>query len=104
MRHGWFPAALLVLTACSSVTAEGRQEQGATLARHPVSSLEVVPLAITSGRKVHRFRVEVARTAVEQEKGLMFRTAMGPNEGMIFPFRPARPARFWMKNTVIPLD
>ena len=34
----------------------------------------------------------------------MFRTAMGADEGMIFPMNPPRQAAFWMKNTVIPLD
>ncbi len=34
----------------------------------------------------------------------MFRTAMGPDEGMIFPMSNGQPATFWMKNTVIPLD
>ena len=40
----------------------------------------------------------------EQSKGLMFRTAMGPDEGMLFPLSPPRVASFWMRNTVIPLD
>lgn len=34
----------------------------------------------------------------------MFRERLGPQEGMIFPFDPPRPASFWMKNTLIPLD
>ena len=34
----------------------------------------------------------------------MFRSAMGADEGMIFPMDPPRMAAFWMKNTVIPLD
>ena len=34
----------------------------------------------------------------------MFRTRMGADEGMLFPFDPPRQASFWMKNTVIPLD
>jgi uncharacterized membrane protein (UPF0127 family) len=34
----------------------------------------------------------------------MFRERLGPNEGMIFPFPSPRPASFWMKNTLIPLD
>jgi uncharacterized protein len=104
MRRGWFGAALLALAACSSVTAEGRQEQAAALARHTESGLEVVPLTIGSGRKVHHFRVEVARTRQEQAKGLMFRTRMGADEGMIFPKATPSQANFWMKNTVIPLD
>ena len=47
---------------------------------------------------------EVATRCAEQAKGLMFRTAMGADEGMIFPISPPRDAAFWMKNTVIPLD
>ena len=50
------------------------------------------------------FQVEVARSFAEQEKGLMFRTYMGADEGMLFPMEPPRNAAFWMKNTVIPLD
>ncbi len=34
----------------------------------------------------------------------MFRTAMGTDEGMIFPEKTPRKAAFWMRNTVIPLD
>ena len=34
----------------------------------------------------------------------MFRTAMGADEGMIFPYDPPQTVSFWMKNTVIPLD
>src|SRR5690606_7146651 len=51
-----------------------------------------------------QFRVEVARTQEEQARGLMFRTSLPEDGGMIFPFDPPRPAGFWMKNTVIPLD
>jgi uncharacterized membrane protein (UPF0127 family) len=34
----------------------------------------------------------------------MYRQKLGPSEGMLFPFNPPRPASFWMKNTLIPLD
>jgi len=34
----------------------------------------------------------------------MFRQALGPAQGMIFPYDPPQPASFWMKNTLIPLD
>ena len=72
--------------------------------RHPESGLAVIPLTITSANGPHRFRVEVAATGAEQQKGLMFRTAMGPNEGMIFPNQVPEQRSFWMHNTVIPLD
>ena len=71
---------------------------------HPVSGLEVIPLTISQNGKVHHFRVEVAQTPAQQERGLMFRTEMGPDEGMIFPLDPPSRISFWMKNTVIPLD
>lgn len=64
-----------------------------------------VPLTIATAAKTsHKFRVEVARTPEQQERGLMFRQKLGPDEGMIFPMSPPRFASFWMKNTVIPLD
>ena len=34
----------------------------------------------------------------------MNRAELAPDRGMIFPFDPPRPANFWMKNTLIPLD
>ena len=98
-------AALAALAACSPMCADAGQKSAATApGRHPVSGLEIVPLTIVSANARHAFRVEVARTGAEQEKGLMFRTAMGADEGMIFPMEPARQASFWMKNTVIALD
>ena len=34
----------------------------------------------------------------------MFRRALPPDEGMVFPYDPPQPVGFWMKNTLIPLD
>jgi len=61
-------------------------------------------LTITTLGRTHAFRVEVARTPQDQAKGLMFRTEMGPDEGMIFPYDQPRVLSFWMRNTVISLD
>jgi uncharacterized membrane protein (UPF0127 family) len=63
-----------------------------------------VPLAIRSKNGVHRFTVEVAATPQQQETGLMFRTSVGADRGMIFPYDPPQEVAFWMKNTLIPLD
>jgi uncharacterized membrane protein (UPF0127 family) len=73
-------------------------------ARAERSGLAVIPLQIRSGRRNHIFNVEVAGTPEEQAQGLMFRERLAPNEGMLFPFPSPRPASFWMKNTLIPLD
>jgi uncharacterized protein len=48
--------------------------------------------------------LEVARTPEEQSTGLMNRTELAANRGMLFVFSPPRPVSFWMKNTLIPLD
>lgn len=111
----WTKLASLALLAfavgCSPLAAGSTNAHGAAssapaaeLAVHPISGLTVIPLTVTSANGPHTFKVEVASTPAEQERGLMFRQAMGADEGMIFPMNPARPAAFWMKNTVIPLD
>ena len=96
--------ASIALAACSPGQAGGKPAPAgpaaATEARHPVSGLPVVPLRIGT----RTFRVEVARSDEEQQRGLMFRTEMGADEGMIFLREPADYAAFWMRNTVIPLD
>jgi hypothetical protein len=48
--------------------------------------------------------VEVAATPQQQERGLMFRSSLADDRGMIFPYDPPVEAAFWMKNTLIPLD
>ncbi|NOU03467.1 MAG: DUF192 domain-containing protein [Novosphingobium sp.] len=102
----WIPllAAPLLLACSPSSDAAAPQSTQAAPAVHPQSGLAVVPLRVTHAGTVHTFRVEVAGTPQEQSRGLMFRTAMGADEGMIFPMTPPRGASFWMRNTVIPLD
>lgn len=68
------------------------------------AGLKQIPLTVTSDGKSHIFTVELAKTSAEQARGLMFRTELAPDRGMIFPFSEERMASFWMKNTVIPLD
>lgn len=99
-------AAALALGACAQAGgADTAAAVAASAAVHPESGLPVIPLTITGADgQAHTFRVEVARSAIEQAHGLMFRTKMGADEGMIFPMDPPRDASFWMRNTVIPLD
>lgn len=48
--------------------------------------------------------LEVARTPQQQATGLMYRTSLADDRGMLFPFDPPQPVRFWMKNVAIDLD
>jgi uncharacterized membrane protein (UPF0127 family) len=87
-----------VLAACQSSTTSAVE-----LERSP-AGLEQVSLTVQSGERTHRFTVEVARTVEEQATGLMNRSSLAPDRGMVFPFETPREASFWMKNTLIPLD
>jgi uncharacterized membrane protein (UPF0127 family)/cold shock CspA family protein len=73
-------------------------------AGQPQTGLEQVPLTISSQSGVHRFTVEVARTPEQQEHGMMYRTSIAPDGGMIFRYDPPQHVGFWMRNTFIPLD
>ena len=96
---------MLLVPACSPQAAENASPPAASAASvHPVSGLAVIPLTVTTPRGPHGFRVEVARTPQQQARGLMFRTEMGPDEGMLFPYDEPRVLAFWMKNTVLSLD
>lgn len=52
----------------------------------------------------HVLQVEIARTTEEQERGLMHRTSLAENRGMLFIYDRDRKLTFWMKNTSIPLS
>ena len=103
------PAILLAgaLAACNSEPQAAAAPASAPETEAPSatpSGLPLIPLQIRSGGRTHSFTVEVAQTPEEQAQGLMFRRSLGPNAGMLFPFKPPRAASFWMKNTLIPLD
>ncbi|NBO18393.1 MAG: DUF192 domain-containing protein [Proteobacteria bacterium] len=68
------------------------------------ASAPVTELNIVSGSTTHRFSVEVAITPKQQEKGLMFRTEMAADHGMLFVMREEVPMQMWMKNTALSLD
>jgi len=50
------------------------------------------------------FKVEVAADDVARTRGLQNRASLGAGEGMLFVFPESREHRFWMKETLIPLD
>jgi len=52
----------------------------------------------------HRYTVEIVEDDASRAKGLMDRTQMDEDHGMLFVFQDDAPRSFWMKNTKIPLD
>ena len=59
-----------------------------------------VPLQAISVRAC----AEIAQTEPQREYGLMHRTRLGTDAGMLFVFPEAQTQRFWMKNTALPLS
>lgn len=59
---------------------------------------------ISRDGKNHVFNIELALTQQQQIKGLMGRTEMAADAGMLFYFPQEEERGFWMKNTLIPLD
>lgn len=49
-------------------------------------------------------QLQIALTKKEHSKGLMYKTSIKENQGMIFLFKNDAKRSFWMKNTKIPLD
>lgn len=54
--------------------------------------------------KMQCFNVEVAKTIMEKERGLMFRKSLADDAGMLFVYDIEGWRNIWMKNTLIPLD
>lgn len=52
----------------------------------------------------HDFTVEIAKTSAQLRQGLMNRTELAADSGMLFKYNPPRTVGMWMKNTLIPLD
>jgi len=48
--------------------------------------------------------IEIADTPETQMKGLMGRNTLDDSSGMLFVFKDPGPQKFWMKNTLVPLD
>lgn len=61
-------------------------------------------MVLISASGEHRFVVELALADEEKTRGLMFRTEMAPNEGMLFDFGRDAPVAMWMQNTILSLD
>jgi uncharacterized membrane protein (UPF0127 family) len=88
LRHLAFAA--LVVMACAPKKAES-------------GSPPRVVVETASGAR-HAVRVEVARTEPERRQGLMNRTSLETDAGMLFIFDESSDHGFWMLNTLIALD
>jgi uncharacterized membrane protein (UPF0127 family) len=89
----------LLASLAPALTELSRSSLSAELQKFPTSELTIV-----GSTGPHRFKVEVAETPAQMEQGLMFRTSLAPDAGMLFIYPQPTVATMWMRNTLIPLD
>jgi uncharacterized membrane protein (UPF0127 family) len=89
----------LISSLPTALTGLSRSSIAAELQSFPTSELTIV-----SATGHHHFKIEVAQTPAQMEQGLMFRTNLAPDAGMLFTYSHPTVATMWMKNTLIPLD
>lgn len=95
---------LLGLLGCPRPTASTSQSQDQQGRSAPAEENATVVFYPSAGGSPVPVRVELARSAAEQTRGLMYRKSLGPDAGMLFIFDRPEIRRFWMRNTYIPLD
>jgi len=84
-------------------SSSGGNGDGAGMdAPEPYTDAEVA--FIVDGEQRGELAVEVADTVSEIERGLMERESLPNGTGMLFVYGSAGQRRFWMKNTLVPLD
>ncbi|MCT8973110.1 DUF192 domain-containing protein [Microbaculum marinisediminis] len=74
------------------------------LASLPAAAFETSRIVIETESGTHPFTVEMAVTAQERGRGLMYRQSMADDAGMLFDFGVDEESSMWMKNTYISLD
>lgn len=88
-------------TSATLITTSSFQARTLQISQNLGQNLPVSAHALIAGQK---FELEVARTQEQQATGLMYRTRLADNRGMLFVFDSPQSTRFWMKNVRIPLD
>lgn len=100
---------LLFLVSCSSPSSALQAEKPAQpvpASPSPIAlpSGQVLPIGARAQIAGQVIELEVTRTPQEQMMGLMYRTSLPDDRGMLFEFNPPQPVRFWMKNCKMSLD
>ncbi len=105
MRTRGIALLLLISLALAGCAGSSSEPRAATTdsGNARASDLPTVTIDASGGDEV-MVRVEIADEPSEQARGLMHRTALAENRGMLFVFRKEERLSFWMKNTLIPLS
>jgi uncharacterized membrane protein (UPF0127 family) len=83
--------AVLVLAACGDAAGpDGAPQEGEVL--------------VESGPESYRIEVEIAATGEARRRGLMGRSWLPPDRGMLFLYPEEAPREFWMKDCLVTID
>jgi uncharacterized membrane protein (UPF0127 family) len=97
-------ASLLLVAGCGGQKGESPSEANAPPTTGPETlRTSTVGITNTEGEMVI-VRVEIATMTAEKQRGLMGRTALAEDAGMLFVFDRVQQLSFWMKDTLIPLS
>ena len=95
---------VLVLSGCGGEQQDSAGSGASTGGESATGGeLRTVTINASGGEEVE-VRVEIADEPDEQAQGLMNRTALGEDRGMLFVFDSEETLSFWMRNTLIPLS
>jgi uncharacterized membrane protein (UPF0127 family) len=95
---------LLLLAPAGAVSCAGCGSDPPPLVPAAQARPAQVVLALPVAAGTREVTVELALTEAERNLGLMHRTKLAADAGMLFVFPDVASRRFWMKNTLIPLD
>jgi uncharacterized membrane protein (UPF0127 family) len=99
--HGFLAAVLCGCNGCNKAAAP--PPTGTLAPALPTAAQPKLPtMKLWLGAE--EINAEVARTAIQQQTGMMFRTNLAENAGMLFPLPYTLQASFWMKNCPLPLS
>ncbi|MDR3615747.1 MAG: DUF192 domain-containing protein [Candidatus Obscuribacterales bacterium] len=94
--------AILLIIGVSALFAASRGESAGRASDTPAGVTPSSVPTVKIGADV--VKLEVAATPEEIERGLMYRTSLAEDQGMVFLFHPPKAVNFWMYHTLIPLD
>jgi uncharacterized membrane protein (UPF0127 family) len=87
----WLVALTALVAAMSATAQEPMRFRASTL-------------TVETAKGAHDFAVELALSPEQKARGLMFRSEMPADAGILFVYDRPQVITMWMRNTLIPLD
>ncbi|MBN1331658.1 DUF192 domain-containing protein [Candidatus Dojkabacteria bacterium] len=116
LQNNWLIAAVplvIILSLCSLISLLGNNNlwdqlgiasnQSSRVEQYS-QNLETIQATVQTTDGIKHLKLEIARTPQERSTGLMNRSLLASDNGMLFVFENEQMLEFWMKDTYISLD